>query len=793
MALSYQAWHLPPRRPITQMARELCQTVLVVAGEDDEATAAVIGRITDSLRDEGYDVLRATTGRDGAAQIREHRAIGCLLLDWELGSAGAQGQQASALIEEVRRRSADLPVFLLADRTIAADLPLKVRREIQEYVWLFEDTPVFIAGRVSFAVRRYERGLLPPFFQALVDFSGEHEYSWHTPGHAGGTAFLKTPVGRVFHDFFGEQVFRSDLSVSVGELGSLLDHSGPVGAAEANAARVFGADMSFFVLNGTSTSNQIVAHSCIVPGDVVLADRNCHKSVNYALTVTGARPAYLLPMRNGYGIIGPVPAQTLAPAAVRSLVAASPLASGVPAADPVYAVVTNSTYDGLCYRTDRVAELLGESVPRLHFDEAWFAYAAFHPIYRHRFAMHARPAGADGSPTIFATQSTHKLLAAFSQASMIHVRSSPRAPVDRDRFNEAYMMHGSTSPLYQLIASCDVATAMMDGPGGRALTDESLDEAVSFRRAIVRTGRELASGPGPGWFFSVWQPEEVVDPDSGGHVDFLAIDPAALRENPECWVLRPGERWHGFSGLEDGYCMLDPIKVTITTPGVDAAGTVAGQGIPAQIVTQFLDERGIEVEKTGDYVILFLFSMGITRGKWGTLIDALLEFKDHYDQGASLQQAIPRLVAEHPRRYANLSLRDLCDQMHAELRSLEVTRLLGQAFGTLPVPVMPPSSAYQLVVRDQVEWVTVDGMGERVAAVMVVPYPPGIPLLMPGERAGASDGPILGYLRALQDLDRKFPGFAHDIHGVRRGADGGYEVMCVQRHAAGPGGAPPSA
>jgi arginine decarboxylase len=772
-----------PKEADQYMAGELRPTVLVVADEADEAAAAAIGRITDSLRAEGYDLLRAMTVRDGVAQIREYQAIGCLLLDWELGAARTRGEHASLLISETRKRSADLPIFLLADRTVAGDLPLEVRREIQEYVWLFEDTPAFIAGRVSFAVRRYQRGLLPPFFRALVDFSGEHEYSWHTPGHAGGTAFLKTPVGRVFHDFFGEQAFRSDLSVSVTELGSLLDHSGPAGAAEANAARIFGADMTFFVLNGTSTANQVVGHSCIVPGDVVLADRNCHKSLNYALTVTDARPAYLLPTRNGYGIIGPVPVQALTPAAVRSMVAASPLASGAASADPVYAVITNCTYDGLCYRVDRVVELLGESVPRLHFDEAWYAYAAFHPIYRNRFAMQQRPADPGRSPTIFATQSTHKLLAAFSQASMIHVRSSPRAPVDHARFNEAYMMHASTSPLYQLIASCDVAAGMLDGPAGRALTDESLDEAVSFRRAMLRTGRELASGPGPGWFFSAWQPDTVVDPDTGQHVDFLDVDPVMLRENPECWVLRPGEPWHGFDGLEDGYCMLDPIKVTIATPGVDAAGTVADRGIPAQIVTRFLDEQSIEVEKTGDYVILFLFSIGITRGKWGTLIDALLEFKDHYDRGASLADAIPGLAAEHPRRYAGLSLRGLCDQMHAKLRSLHTARLLDEAFGTLPVPVMPPSSAYQLLVRDQVEWVSVDDMGERVAAVMVVPYPPGIPLLMPGEHAGAGDGPVLAYLRALQDFDRTFPGFGHDIHGVQPQADGTYRVMCVKEDA----------
>src|SRR6516165_5131759 len=765
------------------MVQGFCQLVLVVSDDADQDAAAAIGRVADGLRAEGLSLLYAATARDGADQVRANTAIGCVLLDWDIGGADDHRRHALDVIREVRRLSADLPIFLLTSRMATGNLPLKVRREIQEYVWLFEDTPEFIAGRVSFAVRRYERGLLPPFFRALAEFSDEHEYSWHTPGHSGGAAFLKTPIGRVFHDFFGEQVFRSDLSVSVPELGSLLDHSGPAGAAEANAARIFGADMTFFVLNGTSPATPIVGHSCIVAGDVVLADRNCHKSINYALTVTGARPAYLLPMRNGYGIIGPIPARALTAEAVRSLIAASPLASGTASPSPVYAVVTNSTYDGLCYRADRVAELLGESVPRLHFDEAWYAYAAFHPIYRGRFAMHPLPGEAGRYPTVFATQSTHKLLAAFSQASMIHVRSSPRAPVDRSRFNEAYMMHASTSPLYQLIASCDVAAAMMAGPGGRVLTDECLDEAVTFRRAMVRTARELGSGPGRGWFFSVWQPPAVTMPEEGRRVDFLDADPAMLRESPECWTLRPGEDWHGFGGLEDDYCMLDPIKVTITTPGVDAAGAVADQGIPAQIVTQFLDERGIEVEKTGDYTILLLFSMGVTRGKWGTLLDALLEFKDHYDRGASLQQAIPRLAAEYPRRYADLSLRDLCDQMHAELRAQHVAVLLDQAFGTLPVPVLPPGRAYQLLVRDQVEWVQVDHMGGRVSAVMVVPYPPGVPVLMPGEHAGESGGPVLGYLRALQHLDRKFPGFGHDIHGVEPTPDGTYRVMCLKDDA----------
>ena len=405
-----------------------------------------------------------------------------------------------------------VPVFLMVDRADLDEIPLRVEEMVQEYVLVFEDTPSFVAGtdRLRLAPPHRE-----PAAPVLLEPGGLHRVARVLLAHARacrGTAFRKSQVGKAFYDFYGETLFRTDLSVSVAELGSLLDHSGVVGEAEKNAARVFGAESTYFVLNGTSTSNQIVAHACVVAGDVVLADRNCHKSVNYALTVTDAIPVYLMPSRTATGSSAPSPAEA-SPKAIADAVAASPLAATPPSKAPVYAVVTNSTYDGLCYRADRVVELLGQSVPRVHFDEAWFAYARFHPLYRNRYAMHDRTP-APGDPTIFATQSTHKLLAAFSQGSMIHIRPSDRAPVEPSRFNEAYMMHGSTSPFYPMIACLDVASAMMDGPGGLDLVEEAIREAVQFRKRIVNLGRELAKGPDGGapWFFGVWQPDEVRDP-----------------------------------------------------------------------------------------------------------------------------------------------------------------------------------------------------------------------------------------------------------------------------------------
>ncbi len=394
--------------------------------------------------------------------------------------------------------------------------------------------------------------------------------------------------------------------------------------------------------------------------------------------------------------------------------------------------------------------------------------------------MHDRQGGGE-RPTIYATQSTHKLLAALSQASMIHIKSSDRAPVEFARFNEAYMMHGSTSPFYPMIATLDVSAGMMDGASGRALTDESIDEAITFRKTMVEVGRKLADDTGPDWFFGVWQPDVVKDPTTGTKVGFVDASDEVLRTSPECWTLHPDAEWHGFDDLEDGYCMLDPIKVTVTTPGIDAKGTVGDWGIPAQVVSHFLDSRRITVEKTGDYVILFLFSMGITKGKWGTLIDAFLEFKRLYDEGASLEDAIPELVEQYPQRYRGMTLRQLSDEMHAELTEIEMAKLLDDGFSVTPEPALAPDATYQQLVRDHVEYVYVDDMADRVPAVMLVPYPPGIPILMPGERAGAEDAPVLAYLLALQDFDRKYPGFEHDIHGVEAGDDGRYRVMCLNR------------
>jgi len=764
------------------LEERLGMRALFVCDELEEQTAA--GRaaraLAADLAERDVDVVAAISVEDARAVIVSDASIQCVLLDWEL-RRDADHRGAQALLAAIRARNATIPIFLIAERSAASSLPVDVMTQADDYIWLLEDTPDFIGGRIVAAIERYRQALLPPMFRALARFARVYEYSWHTPGHTGGTAFLKHPVGRAFFEFFGEELLRSDLSISVGELGSLLDHSGPIGEGERYAARVFGAHRSYTVTNGSSTSNRVILMASVTRDQIALCDRNCHKSVEHAMTLSGAVPTYLVPSRNGLGLIGPIYPERLEPAAVAAAIAANPLAARAPDKTPVHAIITNSTYDGLCYNVSRVEELLGGSVDRLHFDEAWYGYARFNPLYRDRFAMHGDPGGHDATkPTVFATQSTHKLLAALSQASFIHVRDG-RRPIPHNRFNEAFMMHASTSPQYAIIASNDVAAAMMDGPGGEALTTESISEAVAFRQTVARIRAELeAKGQ---WFFGVWQPDTVAVAGVPDPVPFHLVDPEHLVRDPQAWVLRPGEAWHGFAGLEDGYCMLDPIKVSVVTPGMTAAGVMAETGIPATLLTAYLDGRGIVAEKTTDFTILFLFSLGVTKGKWGTLINALLDFKKDYDDNLTLARSLPALAATDPARYGRMGLKDLADEMFAAMRRLRTTEFLSRGFSELPTPVLSPVEAYEQLVLGNVEHLDLDAMAGRVVATGVVPYPPGIPLLMPGENAGPADGPLIGYLKALEAFDGLFPGFVHDTHGVEV-EDGRYRVLCVADTAA---------
>jgi len=748
---------------IERRSKILRHRVLLI--EDDLETSTAEGRAALLLKSElelnGIDVVCAPGAADGRSLFLSDAGLHGVLLDWTLGnSPDAPHAAATELIRFIRSRNERIPIFLLTDRGRSSGLSEEILMLVSELVWLMEDSAPFVGGRIEAAVKTYSGGLLGPMASALIEFDLVHEYSWHTPGHTGGTAFQKSPAGRLFYDYFGEAMFRSDLSISVGELGSLLDHTGPIGDGEKYAAKVFGAHRTYSVTNGTSTSNRIIWMACVGRGQKIWVDRNCHKSNEQGITLTGAVPHYLMPTRNRYGIIGPIPPENLR---------AERLTEG---GRPVHAVITNSTYDGLTYNVGRVLEVVGDALDRIHFDEAWYGYARFHPLYRGRFAMRGNPKDHPvDAPTIFATHSTHKLLAALSQASFIHVRDGRRA-IDHARFNESFMMHASTSPFYPIIASNDVSAAMMDGKGGEVLVEESLREAVAFRQTVTRLWREHDDRRD--WFFQTWNPTSVKDPRTGRPEAFEAADPDLLVSEPSCWVLHPGDTWHGFE-LEDDYCMLDPIKVSVLTPGVSPDGSIAEQGFPAGLLTAYLDARGIVVEKTSDYAILFLFSLGITNAKWSTLVHALLAFKRDYDTDAPLEECIPAIAGFYP----GLGLRELADKMQAHMRSAGILQAQGAAFSALPKMVLTPADCYQNLIADEVERISVADAAGRTAATGIVPYPPGIPMVMPGENLGTKDEPFLAYLLALQDWDRQFPGFAHDTHGIEP-EDGTYKLLVLK-------------
>ncbi len=782
--------------------------VLLIAsevGRTDSVSDRAMERLVDAIGDEGYEVVRTSTPEDGLSLVTSDPSYSAVLLDWDLeGDSQFEERAALDIIRGVRHRNKKVPIFLIADRTLVSELPLEVVKQVHEYIHLFGDTPAFIASRLDTAVERYHEQLLPPYFRELLKYNDQSAYSWDAPGHMGGVAFLKHPVGQEFHRFFGENLLRSDLGISSAPLGSWLDHIGPPGDSERNAARIFGADWTFYVLGGSSTSNQIIGHGVIAQDDIVLADANCHKSICHSLTVTGARPVYFKPTRNGYGMIGLVPLKRFSPKNVQKLIAKSPFAAGARSQEPTYAVVTNSTYDGLCYNVDQVVEQLAKSVTRVHFDEAWYAYAKFHPIYRGRYAMGVSDDLPD-RPAIFCVQSTHKMLAAFSMGSMIHVKLSDRAPLDFDQFNEAFMMHGTTSPFYPLIASLDVAAAMMDEPAGPTLMDETIGDAISFRQAMSSIAHRLRveSANGEAWFFGIYQPERVTDPISRETILFEDAEDELLASVPSCWTLKPGEDWHGYQDedIEGDYCMLDPAKVTILTPGVNAQGVIAEWGIPAAILTEFLDGRRVEIARTGDYTVLVLFSVGTSKGKWGSLLENLFEFKRLYDTEAPLEEALQDLTQRFPQRYRGTTLKQLSDEMQAAMIELRLATLVNEACDEDFDPVLTPGQTYQKLVRGETERVRFADMAGRIAAVMLVPYPPGIPMSMPGERLGGPESPVIRLILAMEVFGKRFPGFEREVHGIEVDGEGNYWMRAVieekgkrKRGAKqrGPGNLPPS-
>ena len=722
---------------------------IIIIDEDyrsENSSGLGIRVLAESIEKEDFEVIGVTSYVDLSSFAQQQSRASAFILaidDEEFIEENPKALESlSKFVEEIRYRNDEIPIFLHGETKTSRHIPNKILKELNGFIHMYEDTPEFVAKYIVREAKTYLESLAPPFFRALTHYASDGSYSWHCPGHSGGVAFLKSPVGQMFHQFFGENMLRADVCNAVEELGQLLDHTGPVEASEKNAARIYKADHCYFVTNGTSTSNKMVWNSTVAPGDIVVVDRNCHKSVLHAIIMTGAIPIFLMPTRNHFGIIGPIPKEEFSWDRIKEKIKNNPFIEDKEV-KPRVLTITQSTYDGILYNVEEIKEMLDGKIGALHFDEAWLPHASFHDFYGDYHAIGADRPRCEES-LIFSTQSTHKMLAGLSQASQILVQDATNNKLDKELFNESYLMHSSTSPQYSIIASCDVAAAMMEEPGGNALVEESIMEALNFRRAMRKVDQEW----GDGWWFKVWGPDDLSEEGI---------------EERAAWMLNKNEKWHGFGNLAPNFNMLDPIKATIITPGLNVDGEFDDKlGIPAVIVTKYLAEHGVIVEKTGLYSFFIMFTIGITKGRWNTLVAALQQFKDDYDKNQPIWKVLPEFSQKFP-IYESIGLKDLSDKIHEIFKENDIARLTTEMYLSDMVPAMKPANAFAKMAHKEIQRVPIDDLEGRITAVLLTPYPPGIPLLIPGERFNKI---IVDYLKFARTFNEKFPGFETDNHGL---------------------------
>ncbi|GLH79356.1 amino acid decarboxylase [Bradyrhizobium sp. SSBR45G] len=755
--------------------------------ETDDLAGVRFNQIIEEIQRSGFEVVRARKLEDAEIAVQTDAAIGCMLVDW--GKKGLEGKTA-ALINLMRRRGLDFPIILLIRRKRFEDLPVEVLDFIDGYVFLSEETPAFIAKNLISRLKQYAETLKTPFFGTLVDYAEEGNQLWTCPGHNGGVFYSRSPIGRIFVEHLGEAVFRDDLDNSVLDLGDLLTHEGPALRAQKEAAQIFGAEKTYFVLNGTSTSNKVVLGALVTDGDLVLFDRNNHKAAHHgALLIAGGVPVYVPTVRNAWGLIGPMRWDLLDEEQLRQQIRDNPLVKDPDAwrkQRPFrVAVVEQCTYDGTIHSAEMILKRIGHLCDYIMFDEAWAGFMKFHPLYAGRFAMGLGELGPD-APGIIATQSTHKQLASFSQASQIHVKDrhikGQRRRVEHRRFNESFMQHASTSPFYPLFASLDVGAQMMKGRSGEVLWDDTIRLGIELRkkiRAMRREFEEKEKDPARRWFFEPFVPDRVsiadaASPGARHDVAWEAISTDQLATDAALWQLAPGEAWHGFPDLAPGFAMTDPNKLTLLTPGFDRAnGGYAEHGIPAPVVAQYLRENRIVAEKNDLNSLLFLLTPGVEASKAGTLISGLVAFKRLHDDNVLLEDAIPEFTRKRFTRYGKTRLRDLCAEMHRFYREAEVSALQARQFQPQHMPeiALSPREAARALMRNEVDYLPIDRIAGRIATTPFVVYPPGIATIVPGERLSDRARPMIDYLKMFERAFNVFPGFDVEIQGLYKEID----------------------
>ncbi len=657
----------------------------------------------------------------------------------------------SGILALLKRTGFKLPVLMFSPQPveIPAGVDAVIDGKAQE--WL----------ELEAAACRYEENLLPPFFDTLSQYVAMDNSTFACPGHQHGAFFKKHPAGRQFFDFFGENVFRADMCNADVKLGDLLIHEGSAKHAQKFAAKVFNADKTYFVLNGTSAANKVVTNALLTRGDLVLFDRNNHKSNHHgALIQAGATPVYLEAARNPFGFIGGIDDRCFDETYLRELIREVAPEKAREARPFRLAVIQLGTYDGTIYNARQVIDKIGQLCDYILFDSAWVGYEQFIPMMADSSPLLLELN--ENDPGIFVTQSVHKQQAGFSQTSQIHkkdnhIRGQARF-CPHKRLNNAFMLHASTSPFYPLFAALDVNAKIHEGESGRRLWAECVELGIEARKAIIANCKMIQPFIPPEVAGRPWQ-------DHPTH---------AIASELRFFSFEPGAKWHGFEGYAREQYFVDPCKLLLTTPGIDAeSGEYTSFGIPATILAHYLREKGIVPEKCDLNSILFLLTPAESAEKMAQLVAMLGQFEQHIEDDTPLADVLPTIWKKYPVRYRDYTIRQLCQEMHDLYVSFDVKDLQKAMFRkeSLPTVAMNPQDANQAFIRGNVELVRISEAEGRIAAEGALPYPPGVLCVVPGELWG---GAVQRYFLALEEGVNLLPGFSPELQGVysEKDADG---------------------
>ena len=602
-------------------------------------------------------------------------------------------------------------------------------------------------------VSSYEALILPPFFKALADYVGDNNAQFDCPGHQGGQFFTKHPTGRAFYDFFGDHIFRADLCNADVKLGDLLIHEGYAHDAQAHAATVYNADKTYFVLNGTSSANKVVLNALLTPGDIILYDRNNHKSICHGgLVMSGATPIYLETARNPFGSIGGILEHCFDESYIRNLIGEKD-PNKAKADRPIrLAVIQLGTYDGTIYNARQVVDKIGHLCDYIFFDSAWVGYEQFIPMMKDCSPLLLELGPND--PGILVTQSVHKQQAGFSQTSQIHkkdkhIKGQDRY-VDHKRFNNSFMMHASTSPFYPLFASLDVNAKIHEGELGKQLWRECIELGIDARKSVLRHCKYLRPLVPPIVHGKKW--EDGNTQEMANDVSYFAFEPNA--------------KWHSFKGYGEGQYFIDPCKFQLITPGINVeTGEYEDFGIHANILANYLRENRIIPEKCDLNTILFLMTPAESNAKMEALVDQLVRFEDLIDRNAPMEEVLPSIYYSHIDKYKGYHIRQLCQEMHDFYKDRNVSTLQQRLFSKeyFPEYVMNPQEANFEFQRNKGELVPLDEAEGRIALEGALPYPLGVLCVQPGERWSRT---ACDYFLALEEGINQLPGFAPEIQGV---------------------------